>query len=162
MTGARDESVSACLPQPLITPALDVIVVDDEPEALELMRSIIETSGMRVRAFRSVRRAIEAATHRAPDIVVTELDLDGERGEDLAQMLRCDPTHEHARLVAITRVPEPGWETLRLFDAYVRKPVGPGPIVQLLRHFASTASVQRSTTASALELSRSSGDGADT
>jgi CheY-like chemotaxis protein len=78
--------------QPLT--GLDVLVVEDDPDSLDVLRQSLEFFGARVSAASTVeeaRRRIQAAP---PRILITDIDLGRETGADLLRWLRAQP---HAR-----------------------------------------------------------------
>jgi DNA-binding NtrC family response regulator len=71
---------------------LDVLVVEDEPDALDALQQALEFFGARVGTADSVaeaRRRIQAAP---PDVVVTDISLGAETGIDLLAWLRTQPS----------------------------------------------------------------------
>jgi PAS domain S-box-containing protein len=67
---------------------IDVLVVDDEDDARELMLAILGRSGATLRAAGSVGEAMELIAQRMPDIVISDVGMPGEDGFELARRLR--------------------------------------------------------------------------
>ena len=67
---------------------MDVLVVDDEEEALELMRAILGKCGATIRVASSVAGAVAEVTHATPDLVITDIGMPGEDGYSLLRHIR--------------------------------------------------------------------------
>src|SRR5439155_10335722 len=67
---------------------ISVLAVDDDPRALEFVRSALEQYGASVRVASSAREAREQFTREPPDVVVSELRMPDEDGIDLIRAIR--------------------------------------------------------------------------
>lgn len=65
-----------------------VIVVDDEPDVLDLVHDVLRDEGLPVIAVDHPNRAINAAAEVAPSVVLLDLMLPGCDGIELARTLR--------------------------------------------------------------------------
>ncbi len=65
-----------------------VLVVDDEPRILEIVRYFLEQGGYEVEAFPDGAKAVEAARKKAFDLAVLDIVLTGESGYDVAGRLK--------------------------------------------------------------------------
>lgn len=111
----------------------EVVVIDDDPDALELASMSLERAGLRVRAFTDAGEALRSIRARPPRLVMTDLTMRPLDGVELARTLRAMPELAGVPLIAVTGVVDPEWATVCHFDAYVRKPVEPRSIVDLAR-----------------------------
>lgn len=68
-----------------------IFVVDDLPDFLELMEDVLSDEGYAVSTFPTTADALAAARAAHPDLLITDLRLEGESGLDLVQHLRADP-----------------------------------------------------------------------
>lgn len=68
--------------------AATVLVVDDEPNILDLLCSALRLSGFDVTGADSGRAALEAATRRPPDVIVLDVMLPDLDGFTVARRLR--------------------------------------------------------------------------
>ena len=69
---------------------LQILVVDDEADALELLNTILQNNGAEVIAVASVKQAltiIETATDRSPDVLVSDIGMPDEDGYSLIRKL---------------------------------------------------------------------------
>lgn len=65
-----------------------VIVVDDEPDVLDLLHEVLRDEGLPVIAVDRPDRAINAATSVTPSVVLLDLMMPGCNGIELARKLR--------------------------------------------------------------------------
>ncbi len=72
-------------------PAATLVVADDEPHITAMLRFKLEGRGHRVFTASNGREAIEAVRRERADLVVTDLQMPGMSGLELAVALRADP-----------------------------------------------------------------------
>jgi signal transduction histidine kinase/ActR/RegA family two-component response regulator len=83
---------------------LQILVVEDEADALELLSTILEKYGADVMAVTSVKEAltiIETASDRRPDVLVSDIGMPDEDGYSLIRKLRQLEAQRGGRLPAI-------------------------------------------------------------
>ena len=130
-------------PAPLDFPTLPdilVLAVDDDPDALSLVREILESAGARVRTATSVRSALELLKGEVPDVLVSDLGMPGMDGFDLIQRIRQmeGPVKElpAAALTAYARS-EDRAKALRLgFEMHLAKPIDPSELIAAVASLA--------------------------
>lgn len=106
---------------------LDIVLVEDNEDAAELLKLNLERRGHRVRIATDGAAGVEAARDAGPDVVLCDLGLPGPRsGFDVARELRAETWSERVALIAISgygaaedkqRAREAG------FDEHLTKPV---------------------------------------
>jgi DNA-binding NtrC family response regulator len=70
-----------------------VLVVDDDPHILDLIRIVLEDEGHEVLTLRSGTRAIEVVTTQHPDLVLLDIVMRTHHGmEILAELRKAAPT----------------------------------------------------------------------
>lgn len=109
-----------------------VLVVDDNPETLDLMAFTLESDGFRVRKAKTVLKALEMlhdGTPR-PNLILTDLVMPQTSGHDFLKHIRDDEALKLLPVIVITGA-NPG-ESAGLADVVLQKPVDP-------LHVASTA-----------------------
>jgi DNA-binding response OmpR family regulator len=69
-------------------PPSDVLVVDDDPDMVELMLIVLEQAGYRARSARNGREALSAAAERTPTLVLLDMVMPVMNGWECAHELR--------------------------------------------------------------------------
>jgi CheY-like chemotaxis protein/nitrogen-specific signal transduction histidine kinase len=121
-------------------PDICVLVVDDDPDALGLVREILESAGARVRTATSARSALESIEESVPDVMVSDLGMPGMDGYELIQRIRQaeGPARElpTAALTAYARS-EDRAKALRLgFEMHLSKPIDPSELIAAVASLA--------------------------
>ncbi len=113
--------------------AQKILVVDDEPEIVKLVRAYLERAGFSVVTADDGQQALAVFRHERPNLVVLDLNLPGLDGLDVCRALRRD---SDVPVIMLTARLE---ETDRLIglelgaDDYVLKPFSPREIVSRVR-----------------------------
>jgi DNA-binding response OmpR family regulator len=121
-----------------------VLVVDDEPKIVRLVRDFLEDAGFAVASAATGAEALMRARTEAPDLVILDLGLPGLDGLDVTRALRRD---SRVPIIMLTARDD---ETDRIIglelgaDDYVTKPFSPRELVARVR-----AVLRRRTSASA-------------
>src|SRR5450755_1634032 len=79
-----------------------ILVVDDDPDAAELVSGLLELQGHEVRSAHTSREAIAIAQEFQPDIAFLDIGLPTMDGFELAAALAMLPELRDCRLIAIT------------------------------------------------------------
>jgi len=116
---------------------VNVLLVDDEADARDLFRTVLEQSGARVTAVASGAEAFSSFTASPPDVVVSDIEMPDENGYDLIRRLRDLPPERGGRipaaaLTAYART-EDRMRALRAgYQLHVSKPVQPAELVAVI------------------------------
>lgn len=106
-----------------------ILLVDDEPRILDVVRAYLEKEGFQVDAAASGREAIEKSAHIAPDLIVLDLMLPDVAGEELCLRLRHRSDVPILMLTAKTQADEIVQGLAVGADDYVTKPFAPKELV---------------------------------
>lgn len=101
-----------------------VVVIDNEPDQLELAVLLLQTAGHRTVGTTDGGDAVALVTGSGGEVVVLDFMLTGMTGCDVCDALRSDPTTRDVRIVILSGTPER--EIRRMcthYDAYLSKPV---------------------------------------
>jgi two-component system cell cycle response regulator DivK len=115
-----------------------LLVVDDEPDNLELIRRLVEDADLPVR-LSIARNGLEAVTRvreLKPDLVLMDLKMPGLDGWEATRRLKADPDTRDVPIVALTAQAMAGDREQALAagcDGYVTKPIDLRAFVALLR-----------------------------
>lgn len=108
-----------------------ILIVDDEPANLALLRQILGPDYSLVFA-RNGAEALTAAHKHRPSLVLLDIEMPGISGYEVCRALKANPATEGIPVIFVTSLSEVGNETAG-FDAgavdYIVKPVSP-PIVR--------------------------------
>ena len=110
-----------------------VLVVDDEPEIVRLVRDYLERAGFAVTTAADGEAALRSAHRDRPDIVVLDLGLPGLDGLDVARSLRRDGEVPIIMLTARTEEADRVAGLELGADDYVAKPFSPRELVARVR-----------------------------
>ena len=117
-----------------VTPT--VLIVDDEPAQLELLRYNINKAGFETLLARDGREAIEMAEEHAPDIVVLDWMMPEASGIDVCRELRARADTGYMPIIIVSARAEEGDRALGLdsgADDYVSKPFSPRELVARIK-----------------------------
>jgi CheY-like chemotaxis protein len=110
---------------------LDILVVDGDPECLEVLGAHLLGYGARTTGVRSGASALDRAARRAPDVVICELSLPDFDGRSLVAALRGLPGCSNVPAIALTALPALAGYARALgagFEKYLIKPARLGDV----------------------------------
>ena len=114
-----------------------ILVVDDEPDIVEIIRYNLEKSGYNVIVAVDGPIALNKARDESPDLIVLDLMLPGLEGTDVCRILKQD---ERTRAIPILMQTAKSEEIDRIIglelgaDDYVVKPFSPREITLRIRN----------------------------
>ncbi|MBA2673314.1 response regulator [Ramlibacter sp.] len=117
---------------------LDVLLVEDDADATEMMVVVLADRGARVRCASSFDTAVEAMRAAWPDVLVSDIGLPGRDGYELARQARLmQPPGRPGRLPAIaltafTRPEDREKAEQAGFDLHLSKPLQPQKLVNAI------------------------------
>jgi CheY-like chemotaxis protein/two-component sensor histidine kinase len=119
---------------------LAVVVVDDEPDARELVAAMLTAAGARVTVAASAAEALEAIARSAPDVLVSDVGMPGEDGYDLIRKVRAAGA-PLARLPAVALTAYASGEDARRavlagFHTHLPKPAEPAMLTAVIASLA--------------------------
>jgi CheY-like chemotaxis protein len=97
-----------------------ILTVDDDPDALTLLRLLLRSEGFEVLAAMSGEAALQCVRQRMPDLIITDCNMPGMTGIDLCRQLRDSNETRHIPIIVHTAESVP--ETHPLYDRGFRKP----------------------------------------
>jgi len=113
-----------------------VLVVDDEPDILELVEYNLARDGFKVTRAQTGEKALDLARSRPPDLIVLDLMLPGRDGLDVCRTLKGDAKTQHIPIVMLTAKGEEADIVSGLelgADDYITKPFSPRVLVARIR-----------------------------
>lgn len=116
---------------------LRVLAVDDEPDARELVRRVLEERGADVRTAESADEAVAVFQDWKPDVIVSDLGMPGKDGYELMRKIRSLADEEGgkvaaAALTAYARSEDRTRAMLAGYQTHVTKPVDPAELIAVV------------------------------
>ena len=127
----RDPAPPPARPAP--ARALSILVVEDNDDAREALRVVLEQRGQRVRLARDGHEAIAQAGAQLPEVALIDIGLPDMDGYEVARTIRALPGGAGIRLIALTGFSaRPERSAAAGFDAHLVKPVAPDALLGVL------------------------------
>lgn len=133
--------VSSDLCDKLDLSGVRVLVVDDEPDARQLITRILETCHVDVVTATNVEEAIVEVQRRPPDVLISDLGMPNRDGYDLIRAVRAMPQGSGGRipaaaLSAFARSEDRRRAMMSGYQTHVAKPVEPGELLAVVASLA--------------------------
>ncbi len=128
----------------------DIIVADDNVDALQTLAMLLEMEGHRVRTANDGMQALALMHERVPDVMLLDIGMPGMNGYEVAQRVR--EAGEHVTLIALTGWGQPSDRAHASeagFDHHLTKPVEFPELEKLLTQNSVTGQVARQAPSSA-------------
>ena len=116
-----------------------VLIVEDNPRNLKLVRDVLEHVGYRTLAATTADDGLVLACRHRPDLVLMDVQLPGMDGIEALGRLRADPATRAIPVVAVTAFAMKDDSARFLaagFDGYLEKPISvrklPGQVAEFL------------------------------
>lgn len=118
-----------------------VLIVDDEPAIVQLVRITLESSRVRVFEASDGATAIERAIRLRPDLILLDVDLPDVSGLEVCRRLKREDAMAQTRIVMLTAAAQQD-EVARGFaagaDQYLTKPFSPVRLLALVEQIMPT------------------------
>jgi CheY-like chemotaxis protein len=120
---------------------LRVLLVDDEEDAREALRLILQQNGMVVTTAASAREAFDLVKHLQPDVLLSDVAMPGEDGLSLIRRVRLLPPGggglvPAAALSAYAGAADRRSAFLAGFQHHIAKPVDPAHLLSVIARMA--------------------------
>ncbi len=125
-------------PEPRL-PAVQVLVVEDDTDARELLAMILRGAGATVTTASSVAEALESLHREPPHVLVCDIAMPGEDGYALIRRIRAGEGDSTLPAVAVTAFARREDRDRALdagFDVHMAKPVDPSELVDAVAALA--------------------------
>ena len=114
---------------------IDVLIVDDNEDAADMLKTFLEDAGHRVRVEHDPRRALTLSRAAPPEVALIDIGLPAMDGYEVVRHLRADAATAGGRYVALTGYGQASDRRQALaagFDEHVVKPADPQSLLALL------------------------------
>jgi DNA-binding response OmpR family regulator len=113
-----------------------VLIVEDEKDAVEMYRIVLEVEGYQVMVAYTLPAAVKELEKAKPDLVILDVVLRGSSGLDLCEMIRQDPQLADLPVVIISNLDSEEDIQAGLdagANAYLTKPISQGELLEAVR-----------------------------
>jgi len=125
---------------PLSLSGVSVLVVDDEPQVLDVERNALEASGAKVATATSAREARDRFARERPDVIVSDVLMPEEDGLQLIRSIRRseDPMRRTpaAAVSALVRSEDRSRALSAGYQMHLAKPIDPAELVATVERLA--------------------------
>lgn len=115
-----------------------ILVVEDNPKNLKLVKAVLEFSGYQVVEATTGEEGVRLARETSPDLILMDLQLPGIDGAEALRQIRSDPDGPGVPVVAVTAFAMSDDRDRAFasgFDGYVEKPISARVLPQQVRDF---------------------------
>jgi len=115
-----------------------VLVVEDTPVNLKVVKILLSRHGFDVRTASTAEEALEVLRQFRPELILTDVQLPGMSGLDLTRKLKSDPATRDIMVLALTAFAMRGDEKKAYeagCDGYITKPIDTRTFPTLIRHY---------------------------
>jgi PAS domain S-box-containing protein len=125
-----------------------VLVVDDEPDARDLLRHVLQHRKATVLLASGARDALDLVRHERPDVLVSDIGMPDLDGYELIRLVRALPPDQGGRtpavaLTAFARSEDRRRAMLAGFQIHIAKPVEPPELIATVASLAGRTGVAR-------------------
>lgn len=122
--------------QPTASPvAAHLMIIEDDPDTLEMLSATLKARGFRVTAFDSAAETLEHAPQNSVDLIISDIGMPEVDGFEMIKELRALPGYKSVPAVALSGYASPKDVKTALasgFDAHVSKPVDPSELLAMV------------------------------
>jgi CheY-like chemotaxis protein len=118
-------------------PTGSVLIVDDNPQNLKLVRVLLTRAGHDVHTATDAEEALAAIATLVPRLILMDLQLPGMDGLELTRRLKSDPRYAGITIIAITAYAMKGDEERAIAagcDGYLAKPIDIAELRRIVAH----------------------------
>ncbi len=115
-----------------------ILIVDDEPDLLEMVQISLETEGYECIVAYDGFRALDRAHKEKPDLIILDVMLPGLNGYKICRLLKFDEQYKHIPIIMLTAEAQEkdrltGEETGA--DYYMTKPFSSDKLIAKIAEF---------------------------
>ncbi len=115
---------------------MKILVIDDEPNIVRLVRDYLEEAGFRVLTASNAETGLHALRREDPDLLVLDLGLPDQDGWELTRKIRSDPRVAGIPIIMLTARVDESDRIIGLelgADDYITKPFNPREVIARVR-----------------------------
>jgi CheY-like chemotaxis protein len=101
-----------------------ILLVDDEPNLLEIMSTKLNASGFETALARNGKEAVAQSVALAPDLILMDIHMPGETGTDAALIIKQNPKTKDLKIAFLTSLKDPWPTTVNIDKAKLSQAIG--------------------------------------
>jgi len=94
--------------QPVVQPPIEILVAEDSPTQAQRLQHILDQHGYHVTHAANGRLALEAARHRKPTLIITDVVMPEMDGYELCRLVKSEANTQDIPVVLMTSLAEAG------------------------------------------------------
>jgi CheY-like chemotaxis protein len=110
-----------------------IVVVDDSRDSAEILSTLLQVLGFDVRAAYNAADALALVREFRPNCVLSDIEMPGRNGYELAQLIRREQGQKDVVLIAHSGNYDPQLAEAAGFDYHLEKPAPPLTLTTLLQ-----------------------------
>jgi signal transduction histidine kinase len=108
-----------------LVPLADILVVDDTPDNLRLLSTMLSEQGYKVRKVISGQLALRVVSVASPDLILLDINMPQMSGYEVCKQLKSDPKTSEIPIIFISALDDV-WDKVKAFEVggvdYITKP----------------------------------------
>lgn len=117
----------------------NVLIVDDNALNLLFMAAMLKNIGFQTRSAENSAEALRLISEGCPDIILMDIELNGESGYELLRSLKADPRFRSIPVVALSGLNPDSEQIPADFVDFIRKPASIPVLTAVLSRFLVAA-----------------------
>ncbi len=117
--------------------AKKILIVDDEPHMIELVKAVLTIEGYDVTTASDGKEGLEKLEKMKPDLVILDMMMPGMSGREVCEKIRSNPKTKNLKVVFVTvaRFSEVGKQVLDKMNVsdYITKPFENADLVKRVK-----------------------------
>jgi PAS domain S-box-containing protein len=113
-----------------------LMVIEDDPDTLEILRATLEAHGFRVTGYESAAETLREAPENSADLIISDIGMPELDGFELMRELRQLPAYSSVPAIALSGYASQKDAKNALaagFNAHVSKPVDPAELISMVK-----------------------------
>ncbi len=112
-----------------------ILVVEDSQSERDLITLYLEQNGYQVVSTSNAAEGMELAAKEKPDVIITDITMEGVNGFEFCRLLKVYPDTEHIPIIACTardRDMDRFWGQKQGIDVYITKPYSQADLIDAI------------------------------
>jgi signal transduction histidine kinase len=127
-------------------PVADLLVVDDTPDNLRLLSTMLSEQGYKVRKVMSGQLALRVVSAAPPDLILLDINMPGMNGYEVCQKLKANTKTAEIPVIFISALDDV-WDKVKAFEVggvdYITKPFQGEEVVARVRNHLTLRSLSK-------------------